>query len=70
VSITTTWATSCIGGCWIGAWTYTCAYWRDAKDLDAAQQAKLDLVCRKVALESGMKVLDIGCGWGLRPLCG
>jgi cyclopropane fatty-acyl-phospholipid synthase-like methyltransferase len=27
-------------------------------------------VCRKVALESGMKVLDIGCGWGLRPLCG
>lgn len=44
--------------------TYTCGYWRDAKDLDAAQEAKLDLVCRKLALEPGMTVLDIGCGWG------
>lgn len=43
---------------------YSCAYWRDAKTLDAAQEAKLDLVCRKVGLQPGMRVLDIGCGWG------
>ena len=44
--------------------TYSCAYWRGAEDLDAAQEAKLDLVCRKLRLERGMRVLDIGCGWG------
>jgi cyclopropane-fatty-acyl-phospholipid synthase len=43
---------------------YSCAYWRDADDLDAAQEAKLDLVCRKLGLRAGMRVLDIGCGWG------
>jgi cyclopropane-fatty-acyl-phospholipid synthase len=43
---------------------YTCAYWRDAHDLDSAQEAKLDLVCRKLKLEPGMRLLDIGCGWG------
>lgn len=43
---------------------YSCGYWREAEDLDAAQEAKLDLVCRKVQLEPGMRVLDIGCGWG------
>lgn len=43
---------------------YSCAYWRDAATLDAAQEAKLDLVCRKLRLQPGMKVLDIGCGWG------
>ncbi|HEY0506019.1 MAG TPA: cyclopropane fatty acyl phospholipid synthase [Lysobacter sp.] len=48
---------------------YSCAYWRDRDgqplhDLDAAQEAKLDLVCRKLGLRSGMRVLDIGCGWG------
>ncbi|MFH2062590.1 MAG: cyclopropane fatty acyl phospholipid synthase [bacterium] len=43
---------------------YTCGYWKDAADLDSAQEAKLDLVCRKVGLKEGMKVLDIGCGWG------
>ncbi|MBX3023778.1 cyclopropane fatty acyl phospholipid synthase [bacterium] len=44
--------------------TYSCAYWKDASDLDAAQEAKLDLICRKLSLRSGMRVLDIGCGWG------
>jgi len=44
--------------------TYTCGYWRDACDLDAAQEAKLDLVCRKLGLKEGQRVLDIGCGWG------
>lgn len=45
--------------------TYTCAYWQSgAKNLDEAQEAKLDLVCRKLGLKPGMTVLDIGCGWG------
>lgn len=44
--------------------TYTCGYWKDAQDLDAAQEAKLDLVCRKIGLQAGQRVLDIGCGWG------
>ncbi|MFC4258236.1 cyclopropane fatty acyl phospholipid synthase [Marinobacter lacisalsi] len=44
--------------------TYTCGYWKDARTLDEAQEAKLDLVCRKLQLEPGMRVLDIGCGWG------
>jgi cyclopropane-fatty-acyl-phospholipid synthase len=43
---------------------YSCAYWRDARDLAGAQEAKLDLVARKLRLEPGMRVLDIGCGWG------
>ncbi len=43
---------------------YTCAYWQNADTLDQAQEAKLDLTCRKMHLESGMTVLDIGCGWG------
>jgi cyclopropane-fatty-acyl-phospholipid synthase len=34
------------------------------RNLEAAQQAKLDLICRKLELEPGMRVLDIGCGWG------
>jgi cyclopropane-fatty-acyl-phospholipid synthase len=44
--------------------TYTCGYWKDAQTLDAAQEAKLDLVCRKIGLTAGQHVLDIGCGWG------
>ncbi|QIT54669.1 cyclopropane fatty acyl phospholipid synthase [Aquisalimonas sp. 2447] len=44
--------------------TYTCAYWKEAQTLDQAQEAKLDLICRKLELEPGMRVLDIGCGWG------
>lgn len=43
---------------------YSCGYWKDAKTLDESQEAKLDLICRKIALKQGMKVLDIGCGWG------
>ena len=43
---------------------YTCGYWKDATTLDEAQEAKLDLVCKKIGLKSGMRVLDIGCGWG------
>lgn len=45
--------------------TYTCGYWQQgAQDLDQAQEAKLELTCRKLMLEPGMRVLDIGCGWG------
>jgi cyclopropane-fatty-acyl-phospholipid synthase len=43
---------------------YSCGYWAEADDLDKAQEAKLDLVCRKLELRPGMSVLDIGCGWG------
>ena len=43
---------------------YSCGYWEKAKTLDNAQEAKLNLICRKIGLRSGMKVLDIGCGWG------
>jgi cyclopropane-fatty-acyl-phospholipid synthase len=43
---------------------YTCAYWKNAQNLDEAQEAKLDLVCKKLQLKPGQKILDIGCGWG------
>jgi cyclopropane-fatty-acyl-phospholipid synthase len=43
---------------------YSCAYWQNASTLDEAQVSKLDLICRKLQLEPGMTVLDIGCGWG------
>jgi cyclopropane-fatty-acyl-phospholipid synthase len=43
---------------------YSCGYWKRAKDLDQAQEDKLDLICRKIMLKAGMRVLDIGCGWG------
>jgi len=43
---------------------YSCGYWKDATKLDQAQEAKLDLIARKLQLEPGMTVLDIGCGWG------
>jgi cyclopropane-fatty-acyl-phospholipid synthase len=43
---------------------YSCGYWAEADELDKAQEAKLDLVCRKLEFRPGMRVLDIGCGWG------
>ncbi len=43
---------------------YTCGYWKHAKTLDAAQEKKLDLVCKKLQLKKGEKVLELGCGWG------
>ena len=43
---------------------YSCGYWAKADNLDDAQAAKLDLVCRKLRLKPGQRVLDIGCGWG------
>ena len=44
--------------------TGSCAYWKNASTIDEAQEAKLDLVCRKIGLKGGDTVLDIGCGWG------
>ncbi len=44
--------------------TYTCGYWENTKTLDDAQEAKLDLVCKKIGLKKGDRVLDIGGGWG------
>jgi cyclopropane-fatty-acyl-phospholipid synthase len=43
---------------------YTCGYWKNADNLDAAQEAKLDLICRKLGARPGMRILDLGCGWG------
>jgi cyclopropane-fatty-acyl-phospholipid synthase len=43
---------------------YSCGYWAQANNLDDAQEAKLDLICRKLRLKPGQRVLDIGCGWG------
>lgn len=43
---------------------YTCGYWKDAKDIEQAQEAKLDLICKKLQLKPGMTLLDIGSGWG------
>jgi cyclopropane-fatty-acyl-phospholipid synthase len=43
---------------------YSCAYWKDADNLDDAQETKLDLICRKLNIRSGDRILDIGCGWG------
>jgi cyclopropane-fatty-acyl-phospholipid synthase len=45
--------------------TYSCAIWsRGAQTLEQAQATKLDLVCTKLGLRPGDRVLDVGCGWG------
>lgn len=44
--------------------SYSCAYWHDAAGLSDAQQKKLDLICRKLDLRRGERLLEIGCGWG------
>lgn len=43
---------------------YTCGYFKGTEDLDTAQEQKMDLICRKLMLKPGERVLDIGCGWG------
>ena len=43
---------------------YSCGYWKNTDNLAEAQKAKLELVCQKLQLSPGMKILDIGCGWG------
>jgi cyclopropane-fatty-acyl-phospholipid synthase len=44
---------------------YSCAYFpTGAEDLDAAQEAKLEHICRKLRLQPGERLLDVGCGWG------
>ncbi|MEV1081074.1 cyclopropane-fatty-acyl-phospholipid synthase family protein [Streptomyces sp. NPDC050211] len=43
---------------------YSCAYWEDAGTLEDAQRDKLELICRKLALTPGQRLLDVGCGWG------
>ncbi|MCB1823644.1 MAG: cyclopropane fatty acyl phospholipid synthase [Candidatus Competibacteraceae bacterium] len=44
--------------------SYSCAYWAKADNLADAQRHKLELICRKLALRPGERLLDIGCGWG------
>ncbi len=61
---TTTSATISSAGCLIPICNIPAVTGKEAQSLEAAQQAKLDLICRKLELEPGMRVLDIGCGWG------
>lgn len=44
--------------------SYSCAYWHNASGLADAQQKKLNLICRKLELQPGERLLEIGCGWG------
>lgn len=43
---------------------YSCGYWKNASDLDTAERNKMELICRKLMLKPGLRLLDIGCGWG------
>jgi len=43
---------------------YSCGYWKWSDNLDDAQESKLELICKKIDIKAGMKILDIGCGWG------
>ncbi|MFF4574821.1 class I SAM-dependent methyltransferase [Streptomyces sp. NPDC001410] len=43
---------------------YSCAYWEDGGTLESAQRDKLELVCAKLGLKEGQRLLDVGCGWG------
>ncbi|MCF6526131.1 cyclopropane-fatty-acyl-phospholipid synthase family protein [Streptomyces sp. JJ36] len=43
---------------------YSCAYWQEGGTLEDAQRDKLELICRKLALRPGQRLLDVGCGWG------
>ncbi|NTV22609.1 MAG: cyclopropane fatty acyl phospholipid synthase [Candidatus Yonathbacteria bacterium] len=43
---------------------YSCAYWKDAQNLNEAQEHKMRLICEKLGLKEGMTLLDIGCGFG------
>jgi len=43
---------------------YSCGYWKEATTLEDAQEAKLRMICEKLHLQPGMRLLDIGCGWG------
>ncbi|MFD9356292.1 class I SAM-dependent methyltransferase [Streptomyces sp. NPDC060031] len=47
---------------------YSCAYWSPGATLEDAQRDKLDLVCKKLALRPGERLLDVGCGWGSMAL--
>ncbi len=43
---------------------YSCGYWKNASNLRQAQENKMELICRKLRFKPGLRILDIGCGWG------